>query len=350
MRHLLLLLLLPAAALAADPVTAPLGDRTVTLSATSELAGKSGRPYSVGHLMDGDPATAWVEGVDGSGEGQTLTFRLDGPAEVEGVLVWPGYGKSAAVYTGNATPSRVTVALGASQVPFALRQPVQMREDEGPTSPGGQKGMTCVHVDRPGARAPHLLLLERPVATDSVKLAVEAVLPGKTWADLAITEARPLLQAARDPLGGVDLARDFLRGVRDGAALTVAPARVLDVRETPDGAVRAERTTYAAWGVSDQPAPPPTLAATAPAAERLAAANAFLTTTRAHFVGVGVAVVPVEGGSWVIGTRSGAFGDGEWVELSPAAKLDASGVVVHLTELTWADGSPGCHDVLPRLP
>jgi len=350
MRHFLLALALPLSAGAAEPVEAPLGNRTITLTATSELPGRSGRPYSVGHLMDGDADTAWVEGVEGTGEGQVISFHLGAQIGVEGMLVWPGYGKSAAVYTGNATPSRLTASFGSSRLTFALRQPVQMREDEGPASPGGQQGMSCVHVDRPGGRAPHVVVLDAPVTSQTVKLAVDAVLPGEKWADLAITEARPLLADTEEPLPGVEAARRFLRAVRDRRPLSTAPAKVLDLREVPDGAVRAERATYAAWGITDKPALPPTLDARSDDTNRLAAANAFLAATRGHFVGVGVAVVPVSDGTWVVGTRSGAFGDGEWVELSPAAKLDANGAVAHLTELSYSDGAPGCHDVLPAVP
>lgn len=344
-----LLLGLPALALAASPsATATLGDVPVTVTASSELPGKTGRPYSVGHLLDGDPATAWVEGVDGLGVDQELRFAFGEARPVEGFLVWPGYGKSGDVYTGNATAHEVTVTVGEPQR-LTLRQPVVMDESEHPPGPGGREGLTCGHVERPGARAAHIVLWGTPRTADAASLRVESVLAGEKWTDLVISEARPLLVGATDPLPGVEHARAFLRSLRDGSSAPT-PERVLDVREHPDAAHRAELATWAAWGVPDKPAPAPVLGADAPKEERTAAAAAFLGATKRQLLGVAVAVVPTERGTWMVGARSGTFGDGEWLELSPAVLLGADGAVVELVELTYSDGAPGCHDVLPPLP
>lgn len=349
MRRSLLLLGLPALALAGAPAaTGTLGDVPVTVTASSELPGKSGRPYSVGNLLDGDPATAWVEGVDGLGVGQELRFAFSEPRSVEGFLVWPGYGKSGGVYTGNATPHEVTVTVGESQR-LTLRQPVVMDEREGPRGPGGREGMTCGHLDRPGGRAAQVVLWDSVRNADAATLRVEAVLAGEKWTDLAISEARPLLAGATDPLPGVEHARAFLRFVRDSGVMGM-PQRVVDLREHRDAARRAELATWAAWGVKDKPAPPPVLGPEAPKEERAAATSAFLDATRAQLIGVAVAVVPTERGTWVVGARSGTFGDGEWLELSPAVLLGRDGAILEMTELPYSDGAPGCHDVLPPSP
>ena len=349
MRSSLLLSWVPALALAGAPTAkGTLGDVPVTVTASSELPGKSGRPYSVGNLLDGDPATAWVEGVDGLGVGQELRFAFGEPRSVEGFLVWPGYGKSGAVYTGNATTHEVTVTVGEPQR-LTLRQPVVMNESEGATGPGGREGMTCGHVDRPGGRAAQVVLWDSVRNADAATLRVEAVLAGEKWTDLAISEARPLLVGVSDPLPGVEHARAFLRSLRDGPSAST-PERVLDLREHRDAARRAELATWAAWGVPDKPAPPPVLGPEASKDERAEAAAAFLAATRPQLLGVTVAVVPIARGTWVVGARSGTFGDGEWLELSPAVLLGRDGAILEMTELPYSDGAPGCHDVLPPLP
>ncbi|MCB0488186.1 MAG: hypothetical protein R2820_13975 [Cyclobacteriaceae bacterium] len=75
--------------------------------------------YSAGNLMDENPTTAWVEGVDGQGEGEVIfvpCLDLSKPVEI-----WAGYGKSSAVYAANSRPKRVKLIVvsakyaGASQ-------------------------------------------------------------------------------------------------------------------------------------------------------------------------------------------------------------------------------------------
>ncbi len=347
---LLLLLLLPAAAFAEPSASGSVGDLGVTVSASSELPGSTGRPYSVGNLLDGDGATAWVEGGKGLGVGQTVSFALASKASIEGFLVWPGYGKSGPVYTGNATPLDVALTIGGNRHTLRLRQPQQMLGDEDQTTAGGRVGMACGHVDQPGARAPHLVVFTRPVETDTMTLTVESALAGEKWADLPISEARPLIVSATDGLPGVDHARAFLRSVRDRTPLPAAPEIVTDVREHPDGQQRTELATYAAWGIPKKRAPAPTLGPDAPPEQRKAAAEAFLTNVRGQLLDVAVAVATGKGETWVIGARSGSFGDGEWLELSPAVVLDAKGAPRALVELGFFDGSPGCHDVLPAIP
>lgn len=75
--------------------------------------------YSAGNLMDEDPTTAWVEGVDGYGEGEVIfaaCLDLNKPVEI-----WAGYGKSSAIFAANSRPKRIRVIVvsakyaGASQ-------------------------------------------------------------------------------------------------------------------------------------------------------------------------------------------------------------------------------------------
>lgn len=65
--------------------------------------------YGPTQVVDGDPATAWSEGVDGPGIGEVLIVPLppgDGPLRIHA-----GYGKSPERHQENARPRRVEVAL-----------------------------------------------------------------------------------------------------------------------------------------------------------------------------------------------------------------------------------------------
>jgi len=343
------LLLLPSVAFAAPPHETTLGPAEVTVSANSELAGKEGRPYSVAHLSDADPSTAWVEGLPGTGAGSELRWEFAGPQRLEGFLVWPGYGKSAAVYTKNATPLNVVLTLGSKTRPLRLRQAVRMSEDEFAKTPGGQEGMACVHRDSPSGRAARVVMFSTPETAQSVRLTVDSVIPGVSWKDMPISEARPLLPAAPDRLPGVDAARRFLRSVRDNTPLQRAPGTVLDVRAHPDGALRAELVTARSWGL-ERPDPPAILEGSASESERASAASAYLAAMRPHLLDVPVIVRGDATGAWLIGTMTGQWGDGEWLEQSPAIRIDAEGRATALIETQYSDGSPGCHDVAPELP
>lgn len=58
--------------------------------------------HDAARAIDGDPATAWVEGVPGTGRGQTLRLALPGEGQVpHGLIVVPGYAKDAARWQGN---------------------------------------------------------------------------------------------------------------------------------------------------------------------------------------------------------------------------------------------------------
>lgn len=47
-----------------------------SISATSQLNDTADKTYSPSNLIDGNPATAYVEGADGTGVGESLTFQF----------------------------------------------------------------------------------------------------------------------------------------------------------------------------------------------------------------------------------------------------------------------------------
>src|SRR6185312_7841553 len=73
--------------------------RSASASATSFLQNDWNRyqeNYHPSYVLDENPATAWVEGVDGYGEGQSLTLPLSplSSARALRLRIWNGYQKS----------------------------------------------------------------------------------------------------------------------------------------------------------------------------------------------------------------------------------------------------------------
>ncbi len=71
------------------------------IKASSTLAPQGANTYSTDNLFDQDPATAWVEGAEGTGEGVTITCKFKYPIPLVGLGVLNGYTKSAYIYEIN---------------------------------------------------------------------------------------------------------------------------------------------------------------------------------------------------------------------------------------------------------
>ncbi|MFC2098524.1 hypothetical protein ACFLSP_02135 [Bacteroidota bacterium] len=71
--------------------------------------------YAAGNLGDGDPGSAWVEGVKGHGIGEVVLvpcvdFKND-------VRIWSGYGKSERLYYANSRPKKIRLCIVRGQEP-----------------------------------------------------------------------------------------------------------------------------------------------------------------------------------------------------------------------------------------
>ena len=67
---------------------------TSTLQSTSK--------YSSTNLFDNQKATAWVEGVDGNGINEQLTFEVFQAVDIDAIQIWNGYQRSPNIYQMNA--------------------------------------------------------------------------------------------------------------------------------------------------------------------------------------------------------------------------------------------------------
>ncbi|MEQ8898551.1 MAG: caspase family protein [Roseovarius sp.] len=96
------------------------------LCTSSVLASQGSNSYGPENLIDDKPETAWVEGVSGTGEGQTLAWEFGADTDINMLYLINGYAKSDRTFTRNARVSslRVTGSTGA-QATLSLRDTME---------------------------------------------------------------------------------------------------------------------------------------------------------------------------------------------------------------------------------
>lgn len=72
-----------------------------SISASSELAPEGNNNYYCQNVTDGNSNTAWVEGVSGSGIGESIIFSSDERQRITGIKILNGYCKSERLYKKN---------------------------------------------------------------------------------------------------------------------------------------------------------------------------------------------------------------------------------------------------------
>ena len=132
---------------------------------TSVVASSSLSEYNMTHspsrLMDGDLATAWVEGAAGQGQGESVTFMFRGERQVSGFCINAGYQKSLDLYQKNSRPAmlRVSYPAGASES-YPLADVFAMQD----------------------------IPLKEPVVASQITFTIESVYPGGKYEDTVISE------------------------------------------------------------------------------------------------------------------------------------------------------------------
>ncbi|MYM54490.1 HEAT repeat domain-containing protein [Thalassovita mangrovi] len=76
---------------------------------SSVLPSQSGNSYGPRNLSDGNPNTAWCEGVRGPGIGETITLHIDEGASFRRLQIANGYGKSQAAFQANGRPRLIEI-------------------------------------------------------------------------------------------------------------------------------------------------------------------------------------------------------------------------------------------------
>ncbi|MEZ5870855.1 MAG: caspase family protein [Nitratireductor sp.] len=91
------------------------GDAGARICASSVLEPQKANRYGPGNLSDNNPATAWVEGVSGQGEGEGLFIELSGPRSLTSLSFINGYTKNADIFAKNSRVREMTVSTSAGE-------------------------------------------------------------------------------------------------------------------------------------------------------------------------------------------------------------------------------------------
>ncbi len=86
----------------------------LVIESSSEHGSAGDNDYSTENLTDGDPETAWVEGVWGYGHGEVITVSTNGKLIAEGFAVRNGYCKPGGAWWENARIRKFIVCLNDS--------------------------------------------------------------------------------------------------------------------------------------------------------------------------------------------------------------------------------------------
>jgi HEAT repeat protein len=210
----------------AMPPGRPVGTFHFTAASTTPGAGSDARGLTApAALDDGDPATAWAEGLGGDGRGEFLTARAGaGDYAIRGLRIIPGDAASAQSFRAKNRVRRFQLALGP--------RPDQRFDVELPEDPG---------ADPARFRQPYWVALPKPIVSSCVTVVLTDVVPGsdaappKNYGTTAISELTVFTELD-GPEGAERLVADVshaadcaarvptLVGLGDAAVLPVAQA------------------------------------------------------------------------------------------------------------------------------
>ena len=339
--------------------------RWATAWASSELASDDAR-YGAAKAFDGDPATAWVEGVegvgartDGTARGETLTVEFDEPIELDAVGFVLGYAKSPRLFVRNAAPTVIGLTTNGDETDLSVSYAQDVVADGrrfGDEDLGSDHRLDgCYHSDAAvNVDARRLVVFERPRMVRRLTLEIAEARPGTHYMDTALSEIVPI--AVGGPSTFAPAIISVLKSLR-------RPGEV-EPHLLPGAIVQDLRSTYLSPGLDAQSQPGSTAQsllvkgldgyeavawARVPNEKRLGGESPesrFVRYVRPSLVGALVTVTDIPGGEQVVGARSFHHGDCEWVESYPRIQLRGDRVS-RLDEWVTGDGCPGCTWRLP---
>ena len=338
--------------------------RWATVWASSELASDDGR-YAADKAFDGDPATAWVEGVsgygaaDGGGEvaarrplettgggrlGESVNVRFEEPAVFEGIALQPGFLKSARLYGRNGVPTAIEVLIdgrpvGTYELPYTMSLVFEGEGVDGPDPrPDG-----CYHAAVGPYSAERLILFQDPVLGTEVTVRLQRAGIGSAHEDTAVAEIRPVIQSVADPA-------QFIVDVLRRPLVSMTGADVLDLREV---SVSAHKVVHLGPGAPRPPSSPSDEGLPRPrvTADRQdwTALETYEAEAWGHLIGTGLLVETPPTGTTVTGGVSDYEGDGEWAEVRPQLQIGPEGQLRSAREVVSFGGVPGCPGDVSRL-
>lgn len=141
--------------------------------ASSSLPDANGKTYGAANLCDGNYETAWVEGVKGTGIGETITLHLNEVSNVFGIQLYNGYLASGDLYEKNGKVTEVSVDFGGGNV-------VTKEVYGGYYGWGSVEDMAALNLST--------IELDKPVATDKIVITIKNAEAGNKYDDTCISE------------------------------------------------------------------------------------------------------------------------------------------------------------------
>lgn len=138
-------------------------DGNVRFCVSSALAPQGRNSYRAANLIDGNPATAWVEARTDDGIGEWIVIHFTQPRSVSGVEVQNGYAKNADIYGKNGRVREIEINLS--------------------------NGQTSRHALSDSSN-PQTIRLSGADAVNWIQLKILSVYPGSKYRDTAISELR----------------------------------------------------------------------------------------------------------------------------------------------------------------
>lgn len=131
--------------------------------------------YHPTYVLDDDPATAWVEGAEGDGVGESVTVPVSAlrSAKALRLVITPGYQKSKALFGANGTPTALELVVRDVNDKVTLRKPLTV---------AAKWGAQTFDVPLNGGLA-------------SVTLIVKAVKPGTKYRDTCISDVQLFVES-----------------------------------------------------------------------------------------------------------------------------------------------------------
>lgn len=147
--------------------------KNIVASSELNVKAKDGSTYHAQNMIDGNPETAWIEGVDGLGIGEYIYIEFDGVKSVSEIDIYPGFLKTKNRYLVNGQPTRLLIEWEGGQSEIGLDR-VDVSTDDEP-----------FELDEmPIAK----LNLDEAVQTSYLKFTIIDAVGGSKYEDVAITD------------------------------------------------------------------------------------------------------------------------------------------------------------------
>jgi len=151
-------------------------DLWVSASSTCQSTSVDGQTYDATNLIDGNYQTAWLEGVNGTGEGESITFNFGRREIIDRIEIYNGFMNTMYRYAINGKVKKLLI-----EYDNGIRDIVEVGI------------MDVPEVKEPfsdGEYHPTVIRFSYPEETSSIKITILEAVPGSKYDDTAISEIK----------------------------------------------------------------------------------------------------------------------------------------------------------------